>query len=101
MKAKAASEWILGDPRNPATKVGTMIEKAHMEKVVFITLKSIFVFNLTSYTPRYLLTSRRGKKKVHVFTWEETAFFAKVGVISLNLRFSIKRATGWGLGTKV
>ena len=27
-------KWKVGDPRDPDTKVGSMIEKAHMEKVL-------------------------------------------------------------------
>lgn len=34
MIAKAQTEWPLGDPRDPTVKVGPMIEKAHLEKVL-------------------------------------------------------------------
>jgi len=32
--AKLASEWTIGDPIDPMTRVGSMIEKSHMEKVL-------------------------------------------------------------------
>jgi gamma-glutamyl-gamma-aminobutyraldehyde dehydrogenase len=32
--AKLASEWTVGDPQDPSTRVGPMIEKQHMQKVL-------------------------------------------------------------------
>jgi gamma-glutamyl-gamma-aminobutyraldehyde dehydrogenase len=32
--AKLAGEWTVGDPQDPTTRVGPMIEKGHMEKVL-------------------------------------------------------------------
>lgn len=31
---KLSKQWTVGDPLDPATKIGSMIEKAHMEKVL-------------------------------------------------------------------
>jgi gamma-glutamyl-gamma-aminobutyraldehyde dehydrogenase len=34
MVAKAHAEWPLGDPRDPAVKVGAMVEKVHYDRVL-------------------------------------------------------------------
>ena len=31
---KHATEWIVGDPLDPVTKIGPMVEERHMEKVL-------------------------------------------------------------------
>ena len=31
---EVSKEWIVGDPLDPATKVGPMIEESHMKKVL-------------------------------------------------------------------